>query len=201
MFDAVMRPTIDRVLNPFGRILARAGVSANHVTAGAVCFGLLAVGFIAAGQFDIALVLVVLNRLADGLDGAVARASKSTDFGGYLDIVSDFIFYSAVPFAFAVFDPANAIAAAFLILSFVGTGSSFLAFAILAEKHKVSTDIRGKKSFYYLGGLTEGGETILLLLAMLIWPPYFIYLAWGFGVLCWITTGTRIWAAFRVFSD
>ena len=120
---------------------------------------------VAFQQFDIAFWFILLNRVADGVDGAVARASMSTDFGGYLDIVCDFVFYSAVPFAFAVVQPENALASAFLIFSFIGTASSFLAFAILAEKHGISTEIRGKKTFYYLGGLTEGTETTLLLLA------------------------------------
>jgi len=201
MFDAQIRPVIDQLLNPLGRGLVRLGVTANQVTLAGAGFGLLAAGCVAAEMFQPALWLVLLNRVADGLDGAVARASQSSDFGGYLDIVSDFIFYSSIPFAFALARPENAVAAAFLIFSFIGTASSFLGFAILAEKHHVTTEIRGKKAFYYLGGLTEGAETILLFLAMLIWPDYFIVMALLFGLLCWVTTGTRIYAAYRQFND
>jgi len=200
MFDAALRPFVDRLLAPAGRYLAALGVTPNQVTIiGAMCGGMAAV-MVAVGWFDLALWLVLANRLADGLDGAVARAGQRSDFGGYLDIVADFVFYSAIPFAFALADPANALAAAFLIFGFIGTASSFLAYAILAEKHHVTTDIRGAKSFYYLGGLTEGGETILLFVVMLIWPAWFIWLAWGFGCLCWITTSMRIHAAFRQFA-
>ena len=201
MFDAQIRPLMDRLLNPVGRSLAARGVMANHVTVIGVLFGLAATVSVAFQLFDIAFWLILLNRVADGLDGAVARASMTTDFGGYLDIVCDFVFYSAIPFAFAVALPENSFASAFLIFSFIGTASSFLAFAILAEKHNVSTEIRGKKAFYYLGGLTEGGETILLLLAMVIWPSYFIFMAFGFGLLCWVTTITRIYAAYRQFGN
>ena len=192
---------MDRLLNPVGRSLAARGVMANHITIIGVLFGLAATVSVAFQLFDIAFWLILMNRVADGLDGAVARASMITDFGGYLDIVCDFVFYSAIPFAFAVALPENSFASAFLIFSFIGTASSFLAFAILAEKHNVSTEIRGKKAFYYLGGLTEGGETILLLLAMVIWPSYFIFMAFGFGLLCWVTTITRIYAAYRQFSN
>ena len=192
---------MDRLLNPVGRSLAARGVMANHVTIIGVLFGLAATVSVAFQLFDIAFWLILLNRVADGLDGAVARASMTTDFGGYLDIVCDFVFYSAIPFAFAVAQPENSLASAFLIFSFIGTASSFLAFAILAEKHNISTEIRGKKAFYYLGGLTEGSETILLLLAMVIWPSYFIFMAFGFGLLCWVTTITRIYAAYRQFSN
>ena len=201
MFDAQIRPLMDRLLNPVGRSLAARGVMANHVTIIGGLFGLAATVSVAFQLFDIAFWLILLNRVADGLDGAVARASMSTDFGGYLDIVCDFVFYSSIPFAFAVALPENSLASAFLIFSFIGTASSFLAFAILAEKHNISTEIRGKKAFYYLGGLTEGSETILLLLAMVIWPSYFIFMAFGFGLLCWVTTITRIYAAYRQFAD
>jgi phosphatidylglycerophosphate synthase len=201
MFDAQLRPLIDRLLNRIGRGLVALGMTANQVTMIGAAFGLIAAGCVAAGLFYPALWFVTANRVIDGLDGAVARASRSSDFGGYLDIVSDFIFYSAIPMAFAVARPETALAAAFLIFSFIGTATSFLGFAILAEKHQVTTQIRGKKAFYYLGGLTEGTETILLFLAMLVWPDYFSLMAIVFGILCWVTTGTRIYAAYRQFND
>ena len=201
MFDAQLRPLIDRLLNPIGRGLVALGMTANQVTMIGAAFGLIAAGCVAAGLFYPALWFVIANRVIDGLDGAVARASRSSDFGGYLDIVSDFIFYSGIPLAFAVARPETALAAAFLIFSFIGTATSFLGFAILAEKHQVTTQIRGKKAFYYLGGLTEGTETILLFLAMLVWPDYFSLMAIVFGILCWVTTGTRIYAAYRQFND
>ena len=201
MFDAQLRPFIDRLLNPIGRGLVALGMTANQVTMIGAAFGLVAAGCVAAGLFYPALWFVIANRVIDGLDGAVARASRSSDFGGYLDIVSDFIFYSAIPMAFSVARPETALAAAFLIFSFIGTATSFLGFAILAEKHQVTTQIRGKKAFYYLGGLTEGTETILLFLAMLVWPDYFSLMAIVFGILCWVTTGTRIYAAYRQFND
>ena len=201
MFDAQLRPLIDRLLNPIGRGLVALGMTANQVTMIGAAFGLIAAGCVAAGLFYPALWFVIANRVIDGLDGAVARASRSSDFGGYLDIVSDFIFYSAIPMAFAVARPETALAAAFLIFSFIGTATSFLGFAILAEKHQLTTQIRGKKAFYYLGGLTEGTETILLFLAMLVWPDYFSLMAIVFGILCWVTTGTRIYAAYRQFND
>ena len=201
MFDAQLRPLIDRLLNPIGRGLVALGMTANQVTMIGAAFGLIAAGCVAAGLFYPALWFVIANRVIDGLDGAVARASRSSDFGGYLDIVSDFIFYSSIPLAFAVARPETALAAAFLIFSFIGTATSFLGFAILAEKHQVTTQICGKKAFYYLGGLTEGTETILLFLAMLVWPDYFSLMAIVFGILCWVTTGTRIYAAYRQFND
>lgn len=200
MFDAALRPIIDPPLNYLGARLAKAGISANMVTVAGFVIGMVAVPALAFGYSLIALAAIGINRLADGLDGAVARHSRPTDAGGYLDIVLDFIFYSAVPFGFALMAPeTHALAAAFLILSFVGTGSSFLAYAIVAAKRGLSTDIRGRKSFYYLGGLTEGAETIFFLMLICLLPDLFPTLAWIFGGLCWVTTVTRIWAGWGTF--
>ena len=201
MLDSQLRPWVDRSLDPLGRWLYERGVAANHITIAGAFLGVLAFTFIVAALPHIALWLLILNRFADGLDGAVARSAGQTDFGGYIDLVSDFIFYSAVPLAFAIADPGNAIAACFLCVSFMGTASSFLGFAILASKHNIETSVQGKKSFYYLGGLTEGTETIVVFCAMLIWPSYFIYFAWLFGLLCWITTGTRIFMTYQMFAE
>ena len=181
------------------RPLAGAGVSANGVTLAGFALGLSAVPLLASDAYGWALLAILANRLADGLDGAIARRSGPTDLGGYLDIVCDFLFYAGVVFGFALARPENALPAAFLIFSFVGTGSSFLAFAILAAKRGLATAARGRKSFYHLGGLTEGSETIALFVAVCLLPDAFPLLAWIFGALCWITTVSRILGAAATF--
>ena len=201
MFDAALRPVVDATLGPVARQLARWGVSANQVTVFGGFMGLAAVVSIIFDALMIGLVFILINRLVDGLDGAVARVSGASDFGGSLDIVVDFIFYSSIPFAFALNDPANGVAACFLMFSFIGTATSFLAFAIIAAKRGISSESRGKKSFYHLGGLTEGTETIILLCLMTLMPSYFAILAWVFGGLCWITTAIRIRDASRMFAS
>jgi phosphatidylglycerophosphate synthase len=193
VFDARLRRVIDPPLGRVGASLARAGVSADAVTLGGFLLGLAAMALIAAESYLLGLACLLLNRLGDGLDGAVARhAGGPSDLGGFLDILADFIVYSGIVFAFALADPAaNALAAAFLIFSFVGTGGSFLAFAVMAAKRGLSTDARGRKSLYYLGGLTEGTETVLVLVAFCLFPGAFAPLALVFGALCWLTTATR----------
>jgi len=201
MLDAPLRKVIDPPLSSMAGQLVRMGISANVVTVVGFLPGLGAAAAIALGELWVALALVLVNRLADGLDGAIARQTRTTDLGGYLDIVGDFIFYGAVPFGFAILAPEqNALAACFLLLSFIGTGSSFLAYAIVAEKRKISTDIRGKKSFYYLGGLTEGTETIGFFILCCLFAEQFALFAWIFGAACWLTTATRVLAAIRTFE-
>jgi phosphatidylglycerophosphate synthase len=158
-------------------------------------------GALAASAYGVAAALILANRLADGLDGAVARHHGLTDLGGYLDIVLDFLFYAGVPFFFAVGRPETALPAAFLVFSFVGTGTSFLAFAAIAAKRQFSTTTHGRKSIYYLGGLTEGMETIAIFILICLFPEHFGLLAWGFGTLCWLTTASRISAAVEAFRS
>lgn len=191
MFDAALRPYLDRVVDPIGRWFAARGIPASMVTVVGFALGLAAVLAVVMGMMLAAFVLILLNRLCDGLDGAIARATAPTDFGGFLDIVFDFIFYAMIPFGFALYDPANALAACFLIVSFFGTAVSFLAFAVMAQRRGLSSQDRGAKSLYYLGGLTEGGETIILLLAMTVTPQWFVYYAYVFGALCWVTAASR----------
>jgi len=199
VLDRHLRLWIDPPLERAADRLRRTGVTANGVTVGGFVVGLAAMAAVAGEYYLIALVAVLVNRAADGLDGAVARRGGITDLGGYLDITLDFIFYSGVVFAFAVADPAaRALAAAFLIFSFVGTGCSFLAFAVMAAKRGIATEARGRKSLYYLGGITEGSETIALFVLFCLLPQHFAILAWAFGALCWVTTGARIATAVLV---
>lgn len=196
-----MRRIIDPSLDQAGRQLAELGITANQVTVTGFALGLIALPLIATGQMFWGLGFILANRLFDGLDGAVARQRGPNDFGGYLDVVLDFIFYSGVVVAFAYQDPSNVYAALFLVWSFSGTGSSFLAYAIFAAKRGITTAIQGSKSLYYLGGLTEGTETIALFIFICLWPGYFVPAAYLFGILCWITTLTRILAAYGAFNE
>lgn len=201
MLDGWMRRRIDAPLNRAGRRLAAQGVSANAVTLIGLGLGLAGAGVLAAGGPPAwALVLILLSRLADGLDGAIARAGRKSDFGGYLDICCDFLFYGAVPLAFALRDPANGPAAAFLLCSFYVNGATFLGYAILAEKRGLETNARGEKSLYFTAGLLEGTETIAFFVALCLFPPAFASLAWIFGTLCFATAFARVALAHRVFG-
>jgi phosphatidylglycerophosphate synthase len=199
MLDARARRLVDPPLEWLSRRVAATPLTANAATVGGFVLGLAAMAAVALGFYLVGLALLLLNRLADGLDGAIARRRGITDLGGFLDIVLDFIVYSGIVFAFALAAPERyALAAAFLVFSFMGTGSSFLAFAIMAARRGVETEARGRKSLYYLGGLTEGTETIAFLTLCLLFPGAFPILAIAFGALCWITTAGRIATAVMV---
>jgi phosphatidylglycerophosphate synthase len=200
MLDKAIQRALRPALTRAARGLVRIGVGANAISVTGFAIGMAAAGAIAFQQTLAGLVLLLLSRLCDGLDGAVARATQPTDRGGFLDITLDFLFYAAIPLAFAVADPAaNALPAAVLLAAFIGTGSSFLAFAAVAEKRQLQSVAFPDKSFYFLGGLTEATETIVAFAAMCLWPQWFPQIAYGFAVLCGITTVLRIGWGYKTF--
>ena len=196
MFDTALRRLIDPSLNRAGAALAARGIGADQVTLAGLALGLGAAAALALGLPGwVALVPLLASRLADGLDGAIARARGKTDFGGLLDIACDFAFYGAIPLAFAIRDPANAVPAAFLLFSFYVNAASFLGFATMAAKRGLETRAQGEKSLYYAAGLLEGAETIAFFLLLCLFPGFFAPLAWAFGALCLATAVLRLlWA-------
>lgn len=201
MLDRFATPRLRPPLQAMARLLVRAGVGANTVTLAGFAVGMLAAILIATGAYSAGAIALLASRLLDGLDGAVARETRPTDAGGFLDISLDFVFYASIPLAFAVANPAtHALPAAALLAAFIGTGSSFLAFAALAAKRGMDNLAYPDKSFYFLGGLTEATETLAFFVAMCIWPAHFDVLAYTFAALCAVTTATRIWWGWRAFS-
>ena len=202
MFDLAVRRRIDPWLDRLAGRLVRLGIGADAITLLGFALGVAAAGFIATRFFLVGLVFILLSRLCDGLDGAVARVTRPTDRGGLLDIVLDFAFYGLVPFAFVLADPTqNAVAGAVLLLAFYVNGASFLAFALMAEKRGVEPSARGNKAFLYTIGLAEGTETIILFVLFTLLPGWFAPLAYGFAVLTGLTTLARLGLAWRTFRD
>ena len=202
MLDPLLRRLIDPPLNVTGRFLAARGVPATAVTGIGFAAGLCVVPVLAMGWYGLALGIIAFNRVLDGVDGAVARAhsTEASEFGGYVDIVADMVFYASVVFGFALADPANAIWAALLLAGFVGTCASFLGHAVVAARRGDVTTARGEKSFFHAGGIVEGTETILFLAAMCLFPEAFSWLAILFAVLCGGTIVGRVIVARRQWT-
>ena len=196
MFDRIVLKLTKPLVDSAARRTHRAGYTADQVTLIAFGLGMVSAVLIALGHSHIAILPLLAGRLLDGLDGALARLSQSTDRGAFLDISLDFLFYAAVPLAFATVDP---LAAAVLLAAFIGTGTSFLAYAIIAEKRGDKNTAYPSKSFYYLGGLTEGTETVTCFVAMCLWPQHFALFAYIYATLCCVTTATRLVAGWQNF--
>ena len=201
MFDSwanrVAHPTMDDLANYVPHTF-----SANSITLIGFGIGLLAVPLLWIKLYYLALAVILFNRFFDGLDGAVARRNGVTNLGGFLDISCDFTFYSAVILGFALAEPEkNSLAATYLIFAYTGTGASFLAFAVIAEKQGISSEKHGQKSFYYLGGLVEGTETVLFYVLVCLFPELFSTLAVVFGSICWLTVVGRFGSAFSLLRN
>ena len=195
---AWIKPGVDQLAH----CAARLGLSANTLTLIGFFLGLLAAVLIACKRYEIGLGLILVSRLFDALDGAVARLDQATDRGGFLDISLDFLFYASIPLAFAWASPGqNALPAVGLLAAFMGTSTSFLAFAIFAAKRQMLSQAYPHKSFYFLGDLTEATETLLFFAAMCLWPSHFPVLAYCFAALCVVTIVSRLIWSWKTFSD
>jgi phosphatidylglycerophosphate synthase len=169
------------------------GHAADAVTMLALVAGLAAALMIVLRAETAALALFAVNRLLDGLDGAIARASRRTDRGGFLEIVFDFAVYGAIPLAFALREPGIfAVPAAVLLMSFHVNGASFLAFATVAAKRGIVSSVSGVKSIYFTAGFMEGTETILFFVAMILAPAWFPVLAYAFAGLTFMSALARV---------
>ena len=201
MLDRPVRRVIDPWLERPARRLAHWRVSPNTITVVGFALGMGGCVAIALGKPLVGLGFILANRLADGLDGCVARHRGTTDLGGFLDIVLDFVFYGGVPFSFALADRELLLPASFLIYSFMGTTGSFLAYAVISAKRGVTADAEGKKSFFYSVGLMEGTETVIFFVLFCLFPQHFAVLAWTFGTLCWLTILIRVATGIAVFRE
>ncbi|MCA1491143.1 CDP-alcohol phosphatidyltransferase family protein [Sinorhizobium alkalisoli] len=202
MLDGAVRRRLEPILDRIGMALANHGVGADTVTIAGFLLGLLAAVLIAFEFYFSGAALILFSRLCDGLDGAVARASRKTDLGGFLDIVLDFAFYGAIPLAFVIADSAaNGLAGGFLLFSFYLNGATFLAFAVMAEKRAMTTEVRGAKSLYFTTGIAEATETIAFFLACCLFPSWFPTLAAFFAAVCLYTALSRIVLARLAFQD
>ena len=201
MLDRHITPLIRPLLQRLAKHLVRAGVSADRITLAAFGLGVLAMLCIVSRVYWLGAVLIMLSRWGDALDGAVARETQTSDAGGFLDIVLDMLFYGGIVLAFALANPAtHALPAAVLLMGFIGTASSFLAFAALAAKRGIASPDDPDKSLYFLGGLTEATETLVFFVAICLWPDWFAPLAYAFSLLCAITTCSRVVGGYRMLK-
>tara|TARA_Y100000992_G_scaffold74839_1_gene47264 strand:- start:207 stop:701 length:495 start_codon:yes stop_codon:yes gene_type:complete len=151
-----------------------------------------------------ALIILLLNRLCDGLDGTMARLTNPTPLGGYLDIVFDFTIYSGFVLAFGLSNNNYTIISMVLLFLYIGTGTTFLAQAALqtqSDKISASSEFNQElpKGFYYSSGLIEGTETIIFMILCLLLPNFYIPISIIFGILCLITFFSRVVVCYKEF--
>ena len=201
MFDRHLQKLTQKPLSFFAKIILKY-ISANQITIIGFIFGLMMSLFIYLELFFLAIFFLILNRICDGLDGVMARLTVPTYLGAYLDIVLDFIFYSAFILIFGLLDTNNIIISCLLLFSYICTGTTFLAQAIIQPKLDLvqkdeSIDIDIPKSFYYSAGLIEGTETILFMILCLLFPNLYFFFGLIFAFLCLLTALSRIFIFYK----
>ena len=196
-FNLFFRP----VLTKFATILLKHQISPNQITLFSFILGIFCFIFLSLGFIYTALLFFLLNRIFDGVDGALARLKEPTDLGGFYDIISDFLIYALLPFGFILFDNNNFLSMSLLLTSFIGTCSTFLTTAWIFEKKKIKIEQRSQKSFFYSEGLIEGTETIILFIMMFLFYEVANFIAWIFAILCFITSITRIIKVSKILNS
>ncbi|MEZ5499623.1 MAG: CDP-alcohol phosphatidyltransferase family protein [Steroidobacteraceae bacterium] len=195
MFDRSLQRGLQPLLDSIAARLQQAGLRANWLTTIGLAAAVTGGVCIASRAYGLGLCAIAISRLADGLDGPLARLSRPTRFGAYFDSVADFAFYAAVPLGFAHAAAENARAAATLLAAIVLSSSSFLAYAAVCNTAPLTEPHSHGKGFAYSQGLAEGGETIAVYAAMCLWPGQFGPLAYAFAAICVLTAIQRLVAA------
>ena len=200
MFDRQIQKYTQKPLQYISKLFLKF-ISPNHMTLIGFSFGVLMCLSIIIDQYLIAIIFLFLNRLADGLDGTMARLQTPTPLGGYLDIVLDFLIYGGFVLSFGVTEQNNTLTSMILLFCYIGTGSTFLAkAAILPSLTNQSLNEEIPKSFHYAVGLVEGTETIVFMVLCLLFPNLFIYFSFIFIILCLITIVFRIIVCYKELS-
>jgi phosphatidylglycerophosphate synthase len=195
MLDAALQRLLSGPVDRLAAMLQRAGIGPNSITLVGFVFGLLAAGATGATLYLVALIFLTLHRVADLLDGAVARRSNASALGAFLDLSLGYIIFGIVAFAFVLARQQNGLAGTFLILGLLAdavTAMGVRAFAV------PSLPKRGPLPRSLI--ITGPTASYILFVIMMLVPWSFGFLPYFYGVLCFITAGARI-AAATAFMD
>ncbi len=198
MFDARARRLLGPTLEGAGAQLADRGVQPLTLTAAGWLVGVGACIAVARQAWVVGLVLWLLNRLLDGLDGPVARHRGATDLGGFLDIVADFSVYGGFVVGVAVAVPDARLGCVALLTAYYVSGTAFLALSSLVERRGGDgADPAGGhsgdgRSLRFVGGLAEGTETVAVYALICLVPGWAVGLVWVFTVAVAVTAVQRV---------
>ncbi len=199
MFDPIFSRILKAPLARGAEALMERNITATQVTLGGFAAAVLCATAVAYGYYVIGLLFLIVNRIADGLDGTLARMTQPTDFGAYLDMVLDFVAFTAIAASFAAGRPEHAIPAVVVAASLMGLASTFLGFAVVAATRGLIPDMQSKP-FNLAGGIVETSEITVFLLVVLVSPDLFPTAAWVFSAACWVTMAQRIFEARATFE-
>lgn len=199
MFDATIRPIKEKLLIPISKFIGQK-FSPNSITLISFAFGLLSFLFILKGLYMHGLIFWGINRVSDGIDGTVARVTnRQSDFGGYIDIMADFVIYSMIPISFVVSRGNNIkelLVLSILLAIFYINAASWMYLSSILEK-KGHNDTNSFTSVTMPSGLIEGFETVIFYTLFYIFPDKIIYLFIAIGFFTLFGAFQRVFWAYR----
>ena len=137
----------------------------NIITVGALCAGLTGVRFAIAGQWEFAMVAILVAAVLDALDGTIARLLKAaSDFGAELDSLSDVVAFGVAP----------ALIIYFWSLSDIGgfgwAAALFFAVccALRLARFNSTLETRPPYAYNFFTGVPAPGGALLALLPLLV---------------------------------
>ena len=198
MIDQYLIKILKPLLNSLASFFYKMGLKANYISVAGLILSFISFYLILNGLFMVALFIFLSGRILDGVDGSLANKTNISEFGGFIDIVCDFISYSIIPLAFILKDNSNAIFGSILLTTFFGTSSTFFGIAIFVNNKSIKKN--PSKSFFYIGGFMGGAVTILFLSLMFLFPDKFNLIALIFSILCILSTIERIFYAFIILE-
>lgn len=198
MFDKPFRTRFSAWVQPAVPVIARLGLTPTAITVGAFALTLAAAGLVGSGRPRLGLMVWLISRVGDGLDGVLARATRqTTPFGGYLDITLDMAGYAAMVLGFAVAHPALSPAWTAVLAGYVVVITTTLALsdAGRAADRRVSD---GNRTFQFTSGLTEAGETSVMYALWVLFPGQLAWLVWVWVAALAFTAVQRTIVAWRL---
>lgn len=205
MLDTPLRRVLEAPLATVARILDRPGITPDGLTLTGLVLGVVSAALAALQWWPLALVLWLVSRVIDGLDGALARRRRADgrgaagEAGGFLDITADFVAYGAGVVGVAIGASAGFDAPwwPFLLVLFAYyvNGAAFLAFSSIAER--TGRTIDDGRSLSFLGRIAEGAETITVHALWLILPFWSAPIAVVWAVVVGVSAVQRMVVGYR----
>ena len=202
MLDRILRNIKELLLHPFAEQAGKL-LHPNMITLISFAFGLVSIYFIIERSLMTALVFWLLNRIFDGLDGTVARVTgRSSDFGGYLDIVLDFIVYSAIPvaFVFSTESQNNYLLLSVLLSSYYVNAASWMYLSSILEKRNLGASSNNEMTSITMpSGMADGTMTIIFYSMFFVFPSHLKLFFTLFIILVLVSIAQRmVWAYFKI---
>jgi phosphatidylglycerophosphate synthase len=199
MLDQVVRARLAPGLDRAAVQLRRVGCSPHGLTAVGLVAGLGACVAVASGHTAVALVLWLINRLLDGLDGPLARQRGADELGGLLDFVADFVIYAGFVVAVAIDHRGSRVACVVLLATYLVNNVALLSFSSLIER--LGLPIGDERSLRLPPGLAEGTETIAVYVLFCLLPRASTTIAWAFAAVVALTAVQRVWQAASALTE